>query len=78
MEPLDLQAETAYNISFYPQTFFKGSAINREVRCITKIHFDYNLRRDQVVNLLFRSYNLTRYWDVQYHFGPCFSEKHLN
>jgi hypothetical protein len=82
---LELIPETAVNVTFFTSMFFeeledeegnKTVKLNEEARCYTKIHFDYNLRKDQVVKLLFRSENLTHYYDVKVHAGPCFSESY--
>ena len=61
------------NHTFYPFAFFNGRELDVEAKCVMKVHFDYNLRQDQVVNVMIRSANLTTYWDVKYHVGPCFS-----
>ena len=75
METLELFPEFATNATFYPWYFLDiNGQIDPEARCIFKVHFDYDLREDQVVSLLFRSENLTTYWDVKYHVGPCYSE----
>jgi hypothetical protein len=73
METLDLFPEFAINHTFYPWKFFTDGQLDTEARCLFKVHFDYDLREDQVNSLIFRSQNLTTYWDVKYHVGPCFS-----
>lgn len=78
METLDLFPEFAINHTFYPWKFFTDGQLDTEARCLFKVHFDYDLREDQVNSLIFRSQNLTTYWDVKYHVGPCFSQQYLN
>ena len=73
LETLDVFPEFSVNHTFYPFAFFNGRELDVEAKCVMKVHFDYNLRQDQVVNVMVRSANLTTYWDVKYHVGPCFS-----
>ena len=52
---MELIPETAVNVTFFTSMFFeeledeegeKQAKLNEEARCYTKIHFDYNLRKD--------------------------------
>ena len=78
LDPIDLRAEESYNVTFNPEVFFQGDELDEERKCYTKVHFDYNLRKDQVVRVVFSSWNATRYWDIRYHVGPCWSEANSN
>ena len=46
LETLDVFPEFAINHTFYPFTFFDNGVLNKEAKCVMKVHFDYNLRKD--------------------------------